>query len=204
MDLRARLGQLPEAWRGRVPLELAAASLVPSAEPMAPPSETRWEQVRLPYRAARAKVADGKALVAEDFPELFIVLGWMPVPELNSLYYMIPPDADGPPPAEILVPRPEEEQIVTLAYERAQMGTPWEGTAWLWPAKYSPAKVSRKWKGPGRGIWDGVDEHGHLAGGLFETEAGWRDTSSLATFEIGILGLWSFTITWKPQPIIRE
>jgi hypothetical protein len=39
---------------------------------------------------------------------------------------------------------------------------------------------------------------------MVEQSPGWRDTSCLACFEIGHIGLWHATITWKPEPVLSE
>ena len=55
-----------------------------------------------------------------------------------------------------------------------------------------------------RGIWDGEDEDGNPIGGMSEMGAGWRDTSSLASFRIGCDGIWSAHITWMPSLVLAE
>jgi hypothetical protein len=203
VDVRARVEQLPQLWRGRLPLELVEASLDPAA-PSTPPPGTRWMKVPLRYRYKGTKVCGRRAMTVEGFPEFFALLGWTAAHVLDTTYHMFPPEtgAGSDPPAEVLVPRPEEDQLVALAYERAEAAIPWQGAAWLWPAKYTPPVISRTWEDRSFLVWDGRDENGDRTGGGCEQPAGWRDTSSPATFEIGVRGLWYFKICWGAGQII--
>ena len=136
-------------------------------------------------------------------PEFFVRLGWTPIPVLNTFYYMRPPsDAVGP--AEILVPVPEQEHLLAFAYERAAAGRAWEGTAWCWPAKFTPAQIARVWRPETWGLWDGIDKRGRRTGGSCVQEAGWEDTSVLARFEVGHSPVWNSEIEWRPRPFLTE
>jgi hypothetical protein len=121
---------------------------------------------------------------------------------------MIPPaDTQDTLSPEILVPVPEEDQLLRLAYERACAGIAWEGTTpWHWPAKFTPARVQRDWSDKEiTGIlWDGIDETGRRIGGTMNIEAGWHERSTLAQFEIGCFGIWRTVITWRPRPYLIE
>lgn len=202
-DWTTRLDDLPDEWRSAdVTMELLSACLDPSVDPVGPPPDgTRWQLVKLPCRPATAKsTAGGRAFVASCAPEFFVRIGWTPVPELRTVYYMVPPErGDQPPSAEILVPVPRADAVTALAAELHAAGVPWQGRAWHWPATFTPAVVSREWREKSYRIWDGP-----TGGGTEEIPAGWEEKSTPAACEIGLFGVWQVGISWKPEPSLRE
>jgi len=206
MEWSEQLSELPSSWRSDISPELLAASFAPTdtLDRAALSPFIRMQRVTLPCRPAKSSAAGPGAYIVDSYPEFFVRLGWTPVPVLDSIHHMRPPD--GPlvqVPPEILIPIPEEECLLDLAYDRAAVGSAWEGTAWHWPAKFTPAAVSRVWEEASLALWDGVDD-GRPVGGSFEVGPGWRDESRLATFEIGYFNVWSVQITWHPEPLFTE
>lgn len=203
MNLEQRLSELPPEWRQGVPTELLEASFHPDEAPaQSVVPQTRLRRIRLPYQRAKSSLPGDRAYMVES-PEFFVRLGWSPIPVLNTFYYMRPP-SDPVGPAEILVPVPEEEHLLALAYERAAAGRVWEGTAWCWPAKFTPAQVTRVSRPESGGLWDGRDKWRRRTGGTFVREPGWEDTSVLARFEVGHSPVWTSEIEWRPRPFLSE
>lgn len=204
-DLEARLAELPDAWRGDVPLALLRACRVPSEAQVASPIPgTHYERVQLPCRPARSSLPGPHAFIPECDVEFFLFLGCTPLPLLKSAVYLAPPDGAAEAPMDLLVPVPDDDPLFEVAYDHAARGEAWKGEAFGWPASYDPPHVERRWAEGRTVMWDGVDASGRPTGGITETPSGWEDRSSLARLRAGCAGVWTVTIEWQPRPVVTE
>lgn len=79
---------------------------------------------------------------------------------------------------------PAFEDVIQLAKTLHTAGKAWEGTAWGWPADYTP-EIDEK-----NAVFEGYDENGILHS---VTEDRW----SPAMFCIGVNGIWFVSLSWE-------
>jgi hypothetical protein len=202
-DWTERLAEIPSGWYSqRIAMPLLQACGCPGEDEGRPPDGTQMRQVRLKCRPALSKALGERAYKIMAEPDWFVRIGWTPIPYFDKTAYMRAPDDLHD--ASILVPVPTQDALLDVAYRVAAEGAAWSGTAWLWPAKFTPARVGRQWEGESTVMWDGQDEEGRPIGGTEWVGPGWADTSSLATFTVGHLDVWSASVTWSPRPVIHS
>lgn len=175
-DWIERLAEIPSTWHSqRIAVPLLQACGRPGEDGGRPPEGTQMRQVRLKCRRALTKAMGERAYKIEADPAWFVRVGWTPIPYFDKTAYMRAPDDLGD--SAILVPAPTQDVLLDVACRVAAEGAAWRGTAWLWPATFTPARVGRP---------------------------GWSETSSLATFTVGHVDVWSASVTWDPTPVVHS
>ena len=98
----------------------------------------------------------------------------------NGSYCLCLPDNGSVPKLKAKIPEPDE--LLKLAGEIHERGEPWQGTAFGWPARFTPSRMGRIISAPS---WQRKDDS--------------FGPCRPARLEVGITGLWRAVVEWSDR-----